>query len=779
MTRVNSSELAIMFPEFLLELKQKKELLWDIPITYSSALGNVAGKKYLEKKFGCSEKLINDYRGYYKEVTQLMIEEGVIIPDRPAAANNMRRQLLKWWHNLSLEDKKGLDLFGNKISTRRTLKLVLPGIKTSAGYELVAEAIEQLNSELLDLGILKNDYVLTKDRSALRNKNIVINAKAKQDHWELLTNQPLETVNDLLSVDASDEPFIQIKQLFAVTSLRVASESGKDNYAEACADVIKFLISGNVQPKSELIDILNEFFLAHFKRDFLQEKIFINELSSNTAEGRLSSTRCALNRAKEIKGLGFTSFYDVAGFDGDKRTTKNYKPYTQTERTSIDVFIKSEIAQIKELMNPYAEKNLGEYPLLENGNVKAGFATKENANYLFEKNLNCMPVFYNQGDCKFSKGFLKIVDNLDCGLHDLYREWDVLSMVTKDFVAPFVLRLAQITGMNFDSIIYLDIDDFNPSHLATGRPCLTYWKERSTGEKEYHLDLFTAKLQWLTQSQSKDVESIFTTLISLTAEIRKNAPQEIQNRLFIYQSEGNNTFNKIMAINEIYGYCSKMVEKYNIVDDDGERTQLNTARFRPSFVSQLLELGVSIREIQLMLGHKNIRTTMGYLERLDFNPIARKKITEALKHIHEKVVKSELSDKSENAVTPQNDERIIFSTPLGGCANIFEPPEHIKTSKLYQKGQPCSQYNKCLSCDNVLLTKNNLPELFAMQRDYFLLMQRNRILDTPYGFVIEENLSLLDEILSPDKSDFPSKDLEEGQRLSTFIETGVIDGVGA
>ena len=776
---MNSSELKVKFEELLLELNENIDLLWGIPITFSSAVGNVASKKYILDKLGCREGTFNKFKNMYAEVTTLMVAEGVIIPDRPAAANNMRRQLLKWWHSLSLEDKKSLDFFGNKLSVRHTLKNVLPTIRVGAGYELVTETVEQLNSELLELGVLKNDYVLTKNRSGLRDKNRSINAKKKREYWEFLTKQPLESIDDLLSVNASDEPYIQVKQLFAVASLRVSSLSGKSNYFEACRDVIKYLSSENIPYKTELKEILNDYFLSRFKQDFLQEKLFNNSLSPKTAEGRLSATRVTLNRAKEIKGLGFQSFYDVAGFDTSARITKNYKPYSNTERKSIDAFIKNEISQIKELMNPYVEKDVGEYPLLENGNVKSGYATKENAIYLFEKHLNCMPVFYNQGDGKFSKGFLKVVDNLDFGLHDLYREWGVLSMVTKDFVAPFVLRLAQITGMNFDSIIYLEVDDFNPSHLATGKQCLTYWKERSTGEKEYHLDLFTAKLQWLTQSQSKDVEDIFTTLRNLTAKIRLNAPQEIKKRLFIYQSDGQKNFNEIMPINEIYGYCKKMVSKYGIVDDDGKRTQLNTARFRPSFVSQLLELGVSIREIQLMLGHKNIHTTMGYLERLDFNPIARTKITKALEHIHEKVVKSELSDKLEDVVIPSNDQKIIFSTPLAGCANIFEPPEHIKTSKLYKKGQPCSQYNKCLSCDNVLLTKNNLPELFAMQRDYYILMQRNRILDTPYGFVIEENLSLLDEILSLDKSDFSSEELEEGQRLSTFIETGVIDGVGA
>jgi hypothetical protein len=66
-----------------------------------------------------------------------------------------------------------------------------------------------------------------------------------------------------------------------------------------------------------------------------------------------------------------------------------------------------------------------------------------------------------------------------------------------------------------------------------------------------------------------------------------------------------------------------------------------------------------------------------------------------------------------------------------------------------------------------------------MRRDYLLMMQTSRIMDTPYGVVIEENLLLLEEILSPTKSDFSPDELKEGERLSKFVETSVIDGVTA
>jgi hypothetical protein len=83
----------------------------------------------------------------------------------------------------------------------------------------------------------------------------------------------------------------------------------------------------------------------------------------------------------------------------------------------------------------------------------------------------------------------------------------------------------------------------------------------------------------------------------------------------------------------------------------------------------------------------------------------------------------------------------------------------------------------CLGCENVLLTASNLPELFAMERDYLTLKEASRIMDTPYGRVVRDNLALLDGILHS-KSDFTSEELAEGRRLSEFVDTTVlVDGV--
>jgi hypothetical protein len=78
----------------------------------------------------------------------------------------------------------------------------------------------------------------------------------------------------------------------------------------------------------------------------------------------------------------------------------------------------------------------------------------------------------------------------------------------------------------------------------------------------------------------------------------------------------------------------------------------------------------------------------------------------------------------------------------------------------------------------VIITAKNLPEIFAMQRDYILLTEHSRVMDTPYGYVIRDNLELIKSIVDSEQSDFSAEELETGQRLSEYVETTIlVDGV--
>lgn len=769
----------------LASITEDRSQAWMIPIVNKWKKTNffaTSSHQYLLQKAGIPKSHRRADSGESEEINILlaaidtvMVEEGVLVPNWSASSLEIRRNLRNWWCGLSFEDKKNLKCFGNRVRFSKYINNWRGGI----GYEIVAKLAETYNQELIGMGILDSEYVPTKDRGGFRDKNYMKKRMAKSRQWDLLGSRLLESVSDLIHPDSTDEPFIQLKQLFAAKMKSLTSNSGRANYRDGFNHLTKFLIQENISEKTCLSDILDEFVLSRFYQGYIQEMLEQGKLSPSTTPSITSSVRLALKRAIKIKGLNFTFFHDFESLEKG-RVTEGYKPFSVAERTKINDAICSDIEEIKRKMTLYDKTVCGEYPLSSDGKIIPGMATIDNAKYLFDNCLNSTPVFYGGNNCIKGEAFLRIIASLEVGLHNVYNSWGVLAMVDSDTLAPFIFRLAQITGINSESILTLNVDDLVLEHPATGKPCLRYWKERSSGQKEYHLDLFKAKLQWLTRSQSIEIVDIFETVQRLTARFREQAPLDIRNQLFLYKSSGQTSVGKLMVVKTaLTSIFRNFVEKHNLQDDSGNSTKFKLTRFRPTFVSELIEKGVSIREVQLMLGHRNIETTMGYLDRLDFNRIARVKVEEALKHIHEKVVSSSSSTKDKSQKYKLNEERIVFTTPLGGCVNIFEPPRFIKESQANKDDQPCSQYNKCLSCDNVMLTASHLPELFAMRRDYLLLMQRNRIMDTPYGIVIRENLFLLEEILSPEKSDFTVDELDEGERLSQFVETAVIDGVAA
>ncbi|CAM3543403.1 site-specific integrase [Pseudoalteromonas maricaloris] len=771
---------------YVAEIKTNPDKAWEIPVGNKAKKDDyyaMASHALLSKELDISTQALGgktsaakSYVPLMKELNDIMINEGVLIERTIASALELRRITMLWWKGLSEEEKLNLDHFGNSIKFKKYIK----GWRGGKNYEKVIELGEQLNKELIDKGVLRDDYLSVKDRDKLLDKEFIPKQEATAQRWRELEALSLESIEDLLDPNSSEEPFVQLKQLVANVMASYSAKSSKSNFRDGYKHMCAFLEKSNVDTSSHLKDILSEYLLVRFKQDYVTPKLEDESLSPLTVPTLISSIRTILKRARALKGLDFHGYIDVE-IEAKGRTTDSYKPYGKQERDDIDSAIKKDIDVTNALRKPYEKVAVGTYPLDNKGHLKQGFGTIENARYLFEEHLNCTPVYFNSAKTIEEKGFLKIVGKLELGLHEIYKSWGVLSIVDADVIAPFAFRLAQITGMNADPIFDLCINDFVKSHETIAKPCLRYWKERSTGEKELLLDLFEAKLQWLSKKQSIEVQSIFEVVIGLTAEIRKEADDSIKDKLFIFKSTGQTTYGEIKSFSNSKnntGIYRNFVNRHSLRNEDGEPLLFSISRFRPTFVSEMLEAGVSIREIQLMLGHSNIQTTMNYLDRLDFNRFAREKLSEALSKIHQRTIVPK-NDKSVPSEERNNPDRIIFTTPLSGCANIFSPPDFIRNMPSYVEGQACSQYNKCLSCENVLLAANHLPMLFAMRRDYLILTQRNRIMETPYGYVIEENLALLDEVLNPKKSDFSIEDLERAERLAVYEETAIVDGVTA
>lgn len=722
-----------------------------------------------------------------------MLIDGVIHQGETAAGCNWRLKLFGWYKSLSHEEKLRLPVFGNKLSLRRGINLI-PGLESInqglSRYQSVRLAYEEINQDLHSLGILSNDYMTVQER--LEAKEEFVPKERALTEFKRLRMLDFVTVNDLEG-PTEDKPFNDMKHAFAIASLKTASDSGESNYLEAFKGVSRFLIERGLTGVERLSETLDAFILPRF-RSRLEQLIIAGDCSPSVANTHLSAFRKALMVIKNLKGYEGPDFINCQGFDPD-RVTDLYRPYSSSERRRISLSVDEDILRYNALAQTYESSGIGEDPLGKDGKVKRGCSTLDNVRWIFENKLGCTVIGYNEKDNgdPYVWAFLNIINRLGVSFRDLVESWGIHYRVDSWVIAPYAIKLAQVTGLNTDSLKFLDLDDYEAKHPLTGRACLKYWKERSDGEKLMQLDIFDAEIAWLTTSQSKAVAQIFEDVKSLTAGFRDAAPKDIRNKLFIWQSSAPRTFlmiksfatSKVGIVPELFSSYSK---RKGLVDDGGAPLSLTPSRLRPSFISELVERDVPPREIQLILGHKHISTTLAYLDRMDFNSIARSKLDVALRELHERTVES--SDEGEAATQIHGDTtdlinvvqmdapEVVFKTPLASCRNIFNPPDIVKKLSTYVPGSPCSMYNMCLGCENVLLTASNLPELFAMERDYLKLVEVSRVMDTPYGHVVRENLALLEKILNVN-SDFSSEELAEGRRLAEFVDTTIlVDGVG-
>lgn len=774
--------------EWVSKVSTDVDALWELPVTKcnESSSGFNITVSHIQKVVSVTYNTAHAHRKYTLPLIDRMLEEGILIAldesnDIDVPGVNNRRRLLNWYRKLSFEEKQALPIFGNQISLKRMPAEQRPISQFDLVYRAVRDAWGAIHQDLKKLGLLNADYLSVLERKELQEKNRVDDKETGVERFTRLGSLQLNVVADFLEPTES-EPFLQVEQLFAVQSMTVSSQSGQSNYSMACNLFIEFLSDKYGNTPLFIPKVFNEHLLSRYRK-YLEQNIIEQKISSHHANTVFSAVRRTLRRLNQVQDLGY-SFFDINGFD-TSRETDTKKPFSTKERTQILEAIEKGLDDSRLIMRPYEKTGLGENPFNEDGERIRGKSTLDNARWIFENILLCKPVYNHTAKTPAEKSFLNMIRFLDKGLMEVYDEWGVPPMATVDVLAPYLLRLAQVTGMNADPLLSLNIDDYVESHPATSRPCLRYWKERSDGHQEYHLDLFNAELTWLTSTQARSVKEIFNEVTELTSRYRQNIEDEaLKDRLFIYQSnsvkfhgrvsplQGNDGKNK----KGLGSSLSRFVDKYGLTNDNAEPLTLTISRFRPTFVSEMLDSGVSLREIQLMLGHSSIRTTIGYLDTLDFNSISRKKLHDKLSEIHQSTLTEHVEDAPQK--TEEDAIQVIFQTPLAGCKNIFDPPDFVKNLPSYVPGTACAQYNKCLSCDNVIITARNLPEIFAMQRDYILLTEHTRVMDTPYGHVIRDNLELIRGIIDTELSDFSVEELETGRRLSEYVETTIlVDGV--
>lgn len=368
----------------------------------------------------------------------------------------------------------------------------------------------------------------------------------------------------------------------------------------------------------------------------------------------------------------------------------------------------------------------------------------------------------------------------------LFARWGVWPYVDDRLVMPLAVELAMLTALNVESIKDLTIDCYHPSHPLTGQPVLYFYKKRAEGaarpgERALHLPLLEKMELHLNQSQTEKVARLISLILSVTSKIRHTAG-EFAKRLFIFEDteQSRKTGTQVIVPIDPKGkaghWYARFMREECLREVLGESFSFNIARCRPTAATNLLLSGASIFQVQAVLDHKNLQTTVTYLDERQLTPVFNQTVSDALASISHRsaVVHDDTVAISPASVNKKPVTEFAETLSGCGCGNPYDPSKKVREKVNFKQGSVCKYWNMCLFCDRSVITERGLPKLIlyrnrvssALEADAVSIRSRKSL----YGDVVQ----LIDAITSSDGI-FPSEVVDNARVVAASLDDVLVD----
>lgn len=574
-------------------------------------------------------------------------------------------------------------------------------------------------------------------------------------------------------------PFAQLEWIFDKRKDRMSNESTKNNYQSAKTFFIQHIEATEGLIPYRLAEKWDSLALLRFK-ETLQARIRAKEihLSSHTLTGHFSAVRQVMSEAAAY-GLLHTRTIEATSWGRSVSETDAHASYSDKELTQILNAVAEELRFSYTVAEGYTKQSpeVGRDPRVEptrGRNKGYGYGVEANMRWYFENVLDCEPILGFGPTKKGHARFLNAAHEYHGGLHKLYRSWGIAAIPDDALVMPLAINLLYLTGLNPSSLLGLKVDCLRDEHPLTGMPYLLFEKERSNGEKELHLPLLEKREErGLKRKQTLQVKRVITTILKLTTKIRDRLPENdpLKNLLFIHGSTGAHAYTRTLPLTNgrTSAWCKWMVEKYDLRNDEDGPLNFNLVRFRSTKLTEMALEGRDFFEIQQVARHKSIVQTLRYIAANRLDEPARKVVSEALAQIRANQAEV-FSPREPTAVSP--DPINLFRGLIADCKNVFDPPDRVKRAVDFVPGQACTRFNMCLFCRNVVVLKEHLPSLVAY-RSQILAAQANNVQNLPHAHLYNQTLSVLDDLLNPEVSQFTADEIEWAFDMATTIDVVV------
>ncbi len=272
-----------------------------------------------------------------------------------------------------------------------------------------------------------------------------------------------------------------------------------------------------------------------------------------------------------------------------------------------------------------------------------------------------------------------------------------------------VLGIGMVTGMNPIPVLSLPTDCIQPHPLKQNLRLLVAFKRR--GNATQVVSLRQSQDIALLRSVKLNAANTIEMIIERNAALREGYQDPMQ--LLVFQAKGDANKGAITALtsNSVGGNINTLIEKHQLLDDDGKPMRLNMMRLRKTFVNRIWELSGQDPLIAARYGKHTPETSQrDYM-------VAPPEAETNMRFIGEARIES-----LRVSYGPKE------NTPISGC----------KDSKYGHRapkdGSVCTETLDCFRCKSFVVTEEDLYRLFSFywaavrERDSFGIKNWNKYL---------------------------------------------------
>lgn len=351
-----------------------------------------------------------------------------------------------------------------------------------------------------------------------------------------------------------------------------------------------------------------------------------------------------------------------------------------------------------------------------------------------------------------------------------------------ELIIPLAIKLALETGLNPEALFKLKRNCYQTAHPLTGLPYLQYYKERSRGELELHLALFDldpskARGYWgvlpFLNKQSEIIRKTIMQILALTEPLVEHAAEDEKQYLFLVQRANWTRPVTRIKLNDI-SYWKRDIPK--IISNTAPEKKvkipknLNLSRFRSTMIAKMVREGIDFFAISAAMGHVSPKTTFHYLRNLQLDDEIQGDISRHLTIIHSNMQEFKNNPKPYASYITQKSDGVIYKGVLSDCKNIYKIPEKMKKlmamKDQWKEGAPCTHYDLCLLCPNVLITQKNLPYLLQHHKELIIFLNDNSGHDAPHIQIYKKKQKILECIFR----EFDEIDVERARETAECLD---------